>query len=134
MTGNLLIDTLISIAAIAVMVGVARLLFPAPSILVTEETARARLALDEPDFEPRSLLVDKKGRAALVVGADASLAVVKSLGLDLVIRRYAAENLNATYHNGEITLRFDDVTLPRAVISSDATQAWAQKLSIESRG
>ena len=130
MTGNLLIDTLISIAAIAVMVAVARLLFPAPSILVTEETARAQLALDEPDFEPRAWLFDKKGRAALVEGADAGLVVVKSLGLDLVIRRIAAENLRASYNNGEITLILDDVTMPKTVVSSGSAQAWAQRLAI----
>lgn len=131
MTGNLLIDTLISVAAIAVMVGVARLLFPAPSVLVTEETARARLALDEPDFEPCAWLFDKNGRAALVEGADAGLVVVKSLGLDLVLRRTAAEDLRASYNNDEITLRLDDVTMPKAVISNEGAQAWAQRLAIK---
>ncbi len=129
MTGNLLIDTLISVAAIAVMVGFARLLFPAPTILVTEATARARLALDEPDFEPRAWLIDKKGRAALVEGADAGFAIIKALGLDLVIRRFPAEAPRTSYHNEEITLKFDDLTMPRAVISNDSAKAWALKLS-----
>ncbi len=134
MTGNLLIDTLVSIAAIAVMVGVARLLFPAPSISVTQATASARLSLDEPDFEPRAWLIDKKGRAALVEGADTEFAVVKSLGLDLVIRRFPAEKMKASYHNDDITLKFDDLTLPRAIITNESAKTWAQKLSAQSEG
>jgi len=134
MTGNLLIDTLISIAAIAVMVAVARLFFPTPAAPVTEASAMDRLALDEPDFKPRAWLIDHEGRAALAEGADSDFVLVKRVGLDLVSRRFRAEAVKAAHHNDELAIEFADTTLPRAVILNGGAAEWVQKLTMQDDG
>ncbi|MEO1240734.1 MAG: hypothetical protein AAFX54_02400 [Pseudomonadota bacterium] len=131
MTGNLLIDTVISIAAIAVMVAIARLLFPPPAAKVTEAAAMERLALDEPDFAAQAWLIDREGRAALAQGAAGDFALIKKLGLDLVTRRFRAGAVSVAADESALILGLGDTTLPRVVISTDDAAHWALKLKFE---
>lgn len=131
MTGNLLIDTLISIAAIAVMVAIARLLFPPPAAKVTEASATERLALDEPDFAAQSWLIDREGRAALAQSAAGDFVLIKKLGLDLVTRRFRAGAVAAVADENTLVLGLGDTTLPKVVISTDDAAHWALKLKSE---
>lgn len=132
MTGNLLIDSLISIAGIVLMIVVARLAFPPPATLVTEEGARERLALDEPDFRPRRWLIDERGRAALAEGEDGDFVLVKRLGLDLAVRRFRPGAVKAAAENGALTIRLDDASLTKAVIEGGDAVQWAVKIAGES--
>lgn len=128
MTGDLLIDSLISIAAIALMVGVAWALFRAPAPAVTQEAAAARLAFDEPDFQPVRWLVDRQGRAALAEGAGGDVALVSRLGADLLTRRFPASAVRASQEGGALVIRPNDPGFRRLVIEADGAADWARKL------
>jgi hypothetical protein len=129
MTGNLLLDSIISLGAIALMVAVARLLFPPPPVALTEAEARERLAFDEPDFRPVRWLIDKDGRAALAEGAEGDVALVSRLGLDLVTRRYPAAAVRAAEEDGALVVRPNDPGSRRVVIAADGAADWARKFS-----
>jgi hypothetical protein len=128
MTGDLLIDSLISVAAIALMVGVAWAFFRAPAQPVTEAAAAERLAFDEPDFRPVRWLADAKGRAVIAEGADGDVAVVSRLGTDLVTRRFPAGAVRASAETGALTIRPGDPGSRRLVIEAEGAAEWARKL------
>lgn len=132
MTGNLLIDSLISIGAIAVMVLTARLVFPAPPAKVTREAAQKRLAFDEPDFDPIAWLEDTQGRAVIAANQAGEFALVSRLGLDLVVRRFKAGAVQAEIEGGALVLRLPDPTVPRAVIEHRDAAIWARNLAGDS--
>lgn len=127
MTGNLLLDSLISLAAIALMVALARLMFPPPRTSLTAEEARERLAFDEPDFHPVRWLIDRDGRAALAEDASGDVALVSRLGLDLVTRRYPAAAIRAAEEGGALVIRPNDPGSRRIVIAADEVADWARK-------
>ncbi|MHA7873362.1 MAG: hypothetical protein ACX939_13515 [Hyphococcus sp.] len=129
MTGNLIIDTLISAVAIAVMVLVARFVFPAPRDGVTLAKARERLAFDEPDFRPRDWLIDQKGRAALVEGEGGDFALVRKLGLDLLTRRFRTGGASVEKDENGLTLNLHDPTLPKTVFVTTAADKWLLKFN-----
>ena len=128
MTGNILIDNLISLGAIAAMVAFAWAMFRAPVPLVTQARAADRLAFDEPDFEPEAWLLDEKGRAALATGRAGDVAIVFALGTDLVTRRFTAHGVMAEPTEGGVIIRPNDPGAREiTLISPDAAQ-WARKL------
>ena len=129
MTGNLFIDSLISIGAIALMVLVARLLFPPPPSAVTEAEARERLAFDEPDFLTVRWLIDRQGRAAVAEDAAGDVALVFRLGLDLVTRRFPASAIQAEEANFALIIRPNDPGSRKLVIAADGAAEWARKFS-----
>lgn len=129
MTGNLVLDSFISLAAIGLMVLLAWALFRAPSNPVTEEEARSRLALDEPDFRPAGWLFDRDGRSVLIEGADGDYALVSRLGLDLVTRRFDARMLKATEEAGVLTIRPGDPGARVVRLASPDAAVWARKLA-----
>ena len=128
MTSSLVIESLISIAAIGLMVGLAWFVFKTPSPAVTEQNARERLAFDEPDFEPVSWLIDRQGRAALAEGSNGDLALVSRLGLDLVTRRYPASALKAAERDGVLTVAPQDPGARAVRLAADEAAQWARKL------
>ena len=132
MTGNLLIDSLISIAGILVMVVVVRLVFPKPAAKVTEALARERLALDEPDFAPRAWLIDGEGRAALAEGAAGDFVLIERLGLDLVTRRFKPGAAKIAVEEGALVVKLPDHTTPKVAIAGGDATGWAMKLNPES--
>ncbi|MEM8772763.1 MAG: hypothetical protein AAGD92_14045 [Pseudomonadota bacterium] len=128
MTGNLFLDSLISLGAIAVMVIAARIAFGAHEVPVNESAARERLAADEPDFNPRAWLIDRDGRAALAAG-DLEFAVVSRLGGDLVTRRFRPGGANVTTRQGGVEISFPDAGSARVMIVAEGAVSWARKLS-----
>ncbi len=128
MTGNLLIDSLISLAAIALMVALAWVFFRDPPGPVTEDAAAERLAFDEPDFRPVSWLIDGQGRAAMAEGAGGDIALVSRLGGDLVTRRFPAAAVRAAEEGGALVIRPNDPGSRRLVIAAPGAAEWARKL------
>ncbi len=128
MTGNLLIDSLISLGAIAFMVAVAWIVFRSPPAAVTRESASERLAFDEPDFRPQRWLIDREGRAAIAEGAGGDIALVSRLGLDLVTRRLPAVALRAEAEEGALVIRPNDPGSRTLVIAAEGAAEWARKL------
>lgn len=129
MTGNLILDSLVSLAAIGLMVLFAWIMFRTPLKPVTEEEARARLALDEPDFAPAQWLFDKDGKAVLIEGAAGDFALVSRLGLDLVTRRFPARGVKAAEEAGALVIRpMDPGSRAITVVAPDAA-TWARKFA-----
>lgn len=128
MTGSLFFDSMISLAAIALMVGLAWAVFRAPPAPVTEEAAAERLAFDEPDFRPVRWLLDRQGRAALAEGAGGDIALVSRLGIDLVTRRLPAAAVQAAEEAGALVIRPNDPGARRLVIEAADAAQWARKL------
>lgn len=130
MTGDLIIDSVISLGAIALMVLLARLFFPASPVEVTKSAAGHRLAFDEPDFAPAAWLVDGHGRAALAEGDAGDIALVVRLGADLVTRRFGVA-VPATAENGVLTIPQMEPGVGKVVIAAGDQDAalWARKLT-----
>ena len=129
MTGNYLIDSLISLGAIAFMVGVAWLMFRASPAAVTRESAAERLAFDEPDFRPVRWLIDTEGRAALAEGTGGEIALISRLGLDLVTRRFPAAAVRVMEEGGALVVRPTDPGSRKLVIVADEAAEWSRKLA-----
>ncbi|WP_425409043.1 hypothetical protein [Hyphococcus sp.] len=127
MTGDYIIDSVISLAAIGLMVFVAWVMFRTPFKPVTQEEARERLAFDEPDFTPAHWLVDDKGKAVFVEGADGDYALVSRLGLDLVTRRFQGEAVRATEQSGALRIKPLDPGSRAVTVSAPEAAAWARK-------
>ncbi|MEE4349597.1 MAG: hypothetical protein V2J26_05160 [Pacificimonas sp.] len=88
----MLVQSLISIAGIAFIVGVAWLLFRgSPPDALTSNEAKALAARDLTGFVPADALVSAEGRAALVAGAEGRLALVRRHGDHAVVRRLGDE-------------------------------------------
>ncbi len=129
MTGNLVLDSAVSLAAIGLMVLLAWAMFRAPSNPVTEVEARERLALDEPDFRPIGWLFDRDGASVLIEGAGGDYALVSRLGLDLVTRRFDPATMKATEESGVLTIRPGDPGSRAIRLVSPDAAAWARKLA-----
>ncbi len=129
MVSNLVLESLISLSAIAVMVGLAWLIFRTPSPVVTEDLARERLAFDEPDFTPIGWLIDRDGRAVLAEGADGDFALVSRLGLDLVTRRYPPAALKVSEQGGVLSVAPLDPGARRVDLAAGEAAQWARKFS-----
>ncbi|WP_375206157.1 hypothetical protein [Hyphococcus sp.] len=129
MTGNLLIDSLISLAAIALMVALAWAVFRTPPGPVTQDAAAERLAFDEPDFRPQHWLIDREGRAVMAEGAGGDIALVSRLGLDLVTRRFPAGAMRVSEEDGALVVRPSDPGSRRLVIEADGAAEWARKIN-----
>lgn len=89
MTGDLVLDLLISLAAIALMVGISWLMGAWRTIRVDEASAAERLAFDEPDFAPVRWMVGADGKAAAALSESGEAAFVFAVGDSLATRRPA---------------------------------------------
>ncbi len=134
MTGDPLTDLLISIGGIIVMVLIARLVFPSPSIKVTQDVALDRISFEEPDFKPVSWLIDDAGRAAIVEGAGGEFILVERLGLDVLLRRFQAGVAKASEVDHALVVKLPDVTLPKAVITNVDASQWVKKITCDRTG
>ena len=133
MTGNLYIDLAISVAGIAVLVALARVMFANVDVEISEQAAVERLAFDEPDFVPGDWLIDKGNGVALARNTDGEIAIIKAMGDGLLTRRLPASEAHAVYENGVLTIAAADHTFRPAVIKIDKTEAavWFDCLKIE---
>jgi len=130
MTGDFLIDTMISLAGISFLVFLAWLIFPHTGIPVNREAALERAALDEPDFTPVDWLIDANGRAALASDEKGEFILVARAGADLLTRRFRAGGVRADADNGILTMKLSDLTMPAQKITGAKDAAlWARKLT-----
>ncbi len=132
MTGNLAIDLAISLAGIALMVGVSFLIGAWRSAPVSEVAARERLAFDEPDFAPAHFMVSGDGRAAAAIsGAGDEAAFVFSVGDSLATRRFRLGAFKVCCEGGEVLAEIADPSKPKLrLVARDAEEAadWADGL------
>ena len=127
MTGNLLIDSAISIFAIALMVLAARLAFGKPSAVVSLAAAEDRLAFDEPDFAPVDWLVDTDANGALARNERGEVAILFARGDGIVTRRFAAGAVKAGIAGNSLVIsRIDHVTPELSLQLSEgrSAEAW----------
>lgn len=129
MTGNLLIDSAISLSAIALMVAAAWIAFRQAPVPVDEKEARERLAFDEPDFTPARWLFDREGRAALAEGANGDFALVFRVGVDLVTRRFPAGSGVADTQGAALVVRPADPGAASVALKGDGAEDWARKIN-----
>ncbi len=129
MTGNLFLDSAISLSAIGLMILAAWLAFRAPPVAVDETAARARLAFDEPDFKPAVWVMDEEGRAALAEGTAGEFALVRRLGADLVTRRFARGEATVQAENGALTVRPADPGSRAVTLRCADAAHWARKIA-----
>ena len=107
-TGNFYLDTAISLAGIAVIVILIRILFPQRSVELTPTTIESKLALDEPDFSISRTIIDQEACAAIVEAPDGEIAVIRQVGVDLAVRRVKEEPGCISRTAGAITVRLSD--------------------------
>ncbi|MEX6634299.1 hypothetical protein [Hyphococcus lacteus] len=130
MTGNLFIDSSISLLAIGSMVLLAWLMFRGPVPPITMKEAAGRLAFDEPDFQPLNWFIDCDGRSALVEGAGGEYALVSRLGVDLVTRRFPPGIALKTHLDGDgLTVFATDITTRSVRLCGPDAAQWASKLA-----
>lgn len=112
MTGNFFIDNAISAAGIAFVVLVVFLLFRPRAAPVTEEEARARIAIDEPDYAIVSMLIAESGRAVLARNEGGEFIIVSRIGADLITRRFNAGGAKVLCEDDALTIALSDITTP----------------------
>ena len=126
MTGNPLIDLAIALAGIAILVGIAQLVFGSNAPSLSMEKAAARLVFDEPDFAPQVWLMNKASDAALARNRIGEIALIVAHGDGLVTRRFAADQAPLKYQAGSLhVLRADHTSRTAAFeLSEAAAGAW----------
>lgn len=130
MTGNLFIDSLISLLAIGSMVLLAWLMFRGAVPPITVKEAAGRLAFDEPDFQPVNWFIDYDGQSALVEGAGGEYALVSRLGVDLVTRRFpSGGSLKAILDDDGLTVFAKDITTRSVRLCGPDAALWARKIA-----
>ena len=133
MTGNVLIDLMISFLGIAVLVGLARLIFPdAAATAFSADRVRDRLAFDEPDFQATAWLIDNESSTAIALSDGGEIALIKKAGDGLVTRRGRSGDLQCDQDGADLNFTFPDHTFRsfavRATSDSEAQQ-WAVRIS-----
>lgn len=123
MTGNVVIDLAVSLVGVAILVGLARLVFGKIEPSIDREKAAERLAFDEPDFHPVDWLLDESARAALVRNEAGEIAIIVAHGDGLVTRRVGAGRAHAAYADGRLTVDPVDHTTGRASFATDGETA-----------
>lgn len=135
MTGNLVLDLVISLAGVAVLVGVAALLGATRTMTLDRASAAERLAFDEPDFVAAEWILSADGRSAFALSADGREgAAVFVLGDSLGTRRFAVGRHAVRADGSRLILSTGDVTMRRvAVVAPDAAESarWAGLLGGE---
>lgn len=133
MTGNVLIDLVISFVGIAILVGLARLIFPnAGAAAFSADAARDRLAFDEPDFQADDWLVDADRSAAIAVSEAGDIALIKKAGDGLVTRRMRAGDLQCDREGADLRLAVPDHTFRGFAVhaaSDSEAQRWAVRIA-----
>jgi hypothetical protein len=131
-TGNLALDLLISAAGVGLIVAVSAALGGLRSITLDEAAARARLALDEPDFRPTEIFIGADGKAAAAIGADGEAALLFALGDGLATRRLAIGAFAVAASGPAVDILLRDPSKRRlrlVAASAEAAAAWAGRLA-----
>ena len=134
MTGNVLIDLAISIIGIAILVGLARLVFPkAGAAAINDAMVRDRLAFDEPDFEIAAFILDAAQGAAIAAGADGDIVLIKKAGEGLATRRTHPGEAACARDGDRLTVTISDHTF-RGFSLKTASDAEAQQWAVRITG
>lgn len=123
MTGSAYIDLAISVVGIALLVFLARMIFPGGRANLTLELAKQRLQFDEPDFAPTNWVVDAGDGSALARNADGEVALVYVHGGDVATRRAPASTVQMSYADGILIIAKIDHTSRAASIRMGADEA-----------
>ena len=133
MTGNVLLDLVISIVGIIILVGLARVMFSDAGPFIDQASAVQRLAFDEPDFSPVAWAVDQTAGVALARNNTNEIAVVFAHGDGLATRRIAAQDAKVQYVQERLTIDRADHTSKSASVAMarDEAQVWLDCLNPE---
>lgn len=133
MTGNVLIDLLISITGVAVLVGVSWALGAFRTVKTDLAAAADRVAFDEPDFRPAEWLFDEGAAAAAALSEDGREVVfVFGVGDKLGSRRMRVGAVPVTLDGTSVSAQTGDVTRGRIRLrapDADTAARWARRLS-----
>ncbi|MBY0422778.1 MAG: hypothetical protein K2Q06_10785 [Parvularculaceae bacterium] len=131
MTGDPLLDLVISLAGVAALVGLAFLLGATKTLVVDEAAARERLSFDEPDFRPEAWLVDGRGRSAVALSSDGTeAAVVFAVGDGLATRRFRVGAMPASAEGARLVVGLKDVSRPSVAIDAPDAAAAARFVAL----
>ncbi len=132
MTGNYVIDLLISVAGIAILVGFSFLLGAMKSAIVDLASASDRLSFDEPDFRASRWMVGADGKAAAAVSADGrETALVFSVGDGLASRRFRHGSVGLEKVGAAIDFQLNEPSRVRvrlAAADKKAAEQWLLSL------
>ena len=124
-----LLQLLISLAGIALMIGLCAVLFSRHgSSLIDIGAVSENLARDIPGFRAGAATLSRDGRTALIEDArDAHTYLVVLRGEDLVTRKLP-HDLRMVREGERLELTLDDFTLRRAELDLADAAAWEAKL------
>lgn len=101
MTGNILLDLVVSLVGISLLVVLARWLFPPEGFILSPEQITDYLMREEPDFVAASRIIDEGQKAALLHGENQQDWVIVREGMsDIVHRRFGPQEVKSV-HMGE---------------------------------
>ncbi|MEL6213647.1 MAG: hypothetical protein AAFY22_02935 [Pseudomonadota bacterium] len=128
MTGNIAIDTAISLAGIAFLLALCRALLGRRDAAVTRESASARLEFDEPNFVVSAWLIDARNRAAAALGRGEACFVF-AMGDKLASRRATSFDVSFSGEEVRVILKADTVR-PLVLTAETGEEAaeWARRL------
>jgi hypothetical protein len=133
MTGNLVLDLVISLGGVAVLVAVSGMLGGWRSLKVDEAAARDRLAFDEQDFVARDLLLSRDGKAAAALSNEEAVFLFP-LGDSLATRRTRLGAVRVAVEGASVIAALGDVSKAKLKLAApdEATAArWAGRLKGE---
>lgn len=123
MTGNVIIDLAISVTGIAILVLIARLMFPGAAAVIDQDAAAARLRFDEPDFLPANWAIDKVRGTAIAKSKSGDFALVMVKGADLMTRRFFPDVVSIQYKDGALSVDLREVFMRPVLIGIDEGEA-----------
>jgi hypothetical protein len=133
MTGNLVVDLAISLAGIVILVGVSFVFGGWRTAAVTEDAAKARLRLDEPDFVQKEWMIGVDGGCAAAVSGDRhEIALVFAVGDKLASRRFRRGAVSIEKQAGAIIFRMKEPSLRkiRLLAANEAdVERWLLRLA-----
>ncbi|MEM6538269.1 MAG: hypothetical protein AAF668_11135 [Pseudomonadota bacterium] len=131
MTGNLVLDLAISLAAVAVLVLISWLLGAGKVDRLSRSDVEKRVRFDEPDFVFDRYIEGADGRSSVLIGANEVVVALRS-GDRITTRRLAKEAIRASVDNRAVKLQTNDFTTPSIrLMAGDGAEAseWQQLLS-----
>jgi hypothetical protein len=131
-TGNLVLDLLISAGGVALLVAISAILGGWRSATLTETAVRERLAFDEPDFSPAALMLGVDGRTAAAQSETGEVALVFRVGDGLATRRFRPGAFPVAIEGGRIIVALKDPSIWRLALAApdaQSAQAWAGRLT-----
>lgn len=133
MTGNAILDLLISIAGVALMIGLSFALGALRSVAVTKEAAEERLSFDEPDFKAGSWFVGADNKSAAALSADGGeTALVFAVGDGLATRRFSHGAVGVEKTGTTLIFRLGEPSLPRLRLNASdesVAEQWVLRLA-----